>query len=82
MSNQIILNQLKIEISGVIYETATRPPLAGPYAFSHIPTPVDDLPKIFLKNDLPPTWLFTNSTTNAEGKGLITVKVNIPNPIY
>jgi len=60
---------------GVIYETATRPPLAGPYAFSHIPTPVDDLPKIFLKNDLPPTWLFTNSTTNAEGKGLITVKV-------
>ena len=60
---------------GVIYETNTRPPLAGPYAFSRLPRPVDDLPKIYLKNDLPATWLFTNSTTNAEGKGLVTVKV-------
>ena len=60
---------------GVIFESATRPPLAGPYAFSRLPRPVDDLPKIYLKNDLPATWLFTNSTTNAEGKGLVTVKV-------
>merc|ERR1719270_3089200 len=60
---------------GVIYQTNTRPPLAGPYAFSRLPRPVDDLPKIYLKNDLPPTWLFTNSSTNAEGKGLMTIKV-------
>ena len=60
---------------GVIYESNTRPPLAGPYAFSRLPEPTDDLPKIFLKNDLPATWLFTNASTNAEGNGLITVKV-------
>jgi len=24
----------------------TRPPLAGPYAFSKLPKPVDDLPKV------------------------------------
>ena len=48
---------------GVEYETITRPPLAGPYAFSRLPRPVDNLPKIYLKNDLPATWLFTNTTT-------------------
>ena len=48
---------------GVTYETITRPPLAGPYAFSRLPRPVDNLPKIYLKNDLPATWLFTNTTT-------------------
>ena len=31
---------------GVEYETVTRPPLAGPYAFSRLPKPVDDLPKV------------------------------------
>ena len=31
---------------GVIYETVTRPPLAGPYAFSRLPRPVDNLPKV------------------------------------
>jgi len=60
---------------GVVYETATRPPLAGPYAFSRLPRPADDLPKIYLRNDLPPTWLFTNTSTNSEGNGLITVQV-------
>jgi len=60
---------------GVLYETATRPPLAGPYAFSRLPRPVDDLPKIYLRNDLPPTWLFTNTSTNSEGNALITVQV-------
>ena len=60
---------------GVIYETNTRPPLAGPYAFGRPPWPVDDLPKIYLKNNLPATRLLTNSTARAEGKGLVTVKV-------
>ena len=60
---------------GVAYETATRPPLAGPYAFSRLPRPADDLPKIYLRNDLPPTWLFTNTSTNSEGNALITVQV-------
>ncbi len=30
----------------VVVETATRPPLAGPYANSRIPDPVDSLPKV------------------------------------
>ena len=59
----------------VPFEIATRPPLAGPYAFSRLPRPVDDLPKIFLRNDLPNTWLFTNASTNSEGNALITVPV-------
>ena len=59
----------------VPFEIATRPPLAGPYAFSRLPRPADDLPKIFLRNDLPATWLFTNASTNSEGNALITVPV-------
>ena len=31
---------------GVVIETQTRPPLAGPYAFSRLPEPVDNLPKV------------------------------------
>ena len=50
---------------GVEYESATRPPLAGPYAFSRLPRPVDNLPKIYLKNDLPATWLFINTVLMA-----------------
>lgn len=67
----------------VLYETATRPPLAGPYAFSRLPRPVDDLPKIFLKNDLPQTWLFTNATTNSDGFAHVTVPIsNLPNTTW
>lgn len=40
-----------------------RPPLAGPYAFSRIPTPVDDNPKMYLLRDPPPTWIFTSVET-------------------
>lgn len=58
---------------GVEYESATRPPLAGPYAFSRLPRPADNLPKIYLKNDLPATWLFTNATTDADGLAALTV---------
>jgi len=59
----------------VPFALGTRPPLAGPYAFSFLPRPADDLPKIFLRNDLPDTWLFTNTSTNSEGNALITVPV-------
>ncbi len=61
---------------GVEYESATRPPLAGPYAFSTLPRPVDNLPKIYLTNDLPETWLFLNVTT--DGSGLASIPVEAP----
>lgn len=60
---------------GIPFETGTRPPLEGPYAFSRLPRPADDLPKIFLRNDLPQTWLFTNTTTDNQGNALLTVPV-------
>lgn len=44
----------------VIYRPATRPPLAGPYAFSRFPTPVWNKPRVFLQHDIPDTWLFAN----------------------
>ncbi|KAJ9579454.1 hypothetical protein L9F63_024436, partial [Diploptera punctata] len=44
----------------VVYQPATRPPLAGPYAFSRIPTPVWNKPRVFLMHDIASTWLFTN----------------------
>ena len=56
------------------YEVKTRPNLAGPYAFSKIPEPVDNLPKIYLRKDLPNTWLFMNATTDIDGKASIPVK--------
>ena len=59
---------------GIVIETQTRPPLAGPYAFSRLPEPVDNLPKIYLKQDLPNTWLFLNTTTDSEGKSSLPVK--------
>lgn len=59
---------------GVIYETVTRPPLAGPYAFSYLPQPVDNRPKLYLQSDLPDTWLFINTTTDLDGKASIPVK--------
>jgi len=58
----------------VLYETVTRPPLAGPYAFSRLPEPVDNLPKLYLEKDLPDTWLFINTTTDLDGKASIPVK--------
>jgi len=60
---------------GLVYEASTRPPLAGPYAFSKLPEPVDNLPKLYLQKDLPSTWLFINTTTDLDGKASIPVKV-------
>ncbi len=59
---------------GIVYESVTRPPLAGPYAFSKLPQPVDTFPKFYLPSDLPDTWLFINSTTDLDGKASIPVK--------
>jgi hypothetical protein len=44
----------------VVYKPVTRPPLAGPYAFSRIPPPVWNKPQVFLMHDIASTWLFTN----------------------
>lgn len=44
----------------VTHRLATRPPLAGPYAFSRIPPPVWNKPRVFLMHDILNTWLFTN----------------------
>ena len=43
--------------------TLKRPPLAGPYAFSHIPAPVDNNPKIYLLRNPAPTWIFASVET-------------------
>lgn len=44
----------------VVYHPVTRPPLAGPYAFSRIPTPNWSGPRVFLPHDIANTWLFAN----------------------
>jgi len=43
--------------------TLKRPPLAGPYAFSFIPAPVDNNPKIHILRNPPPTWIFSSVET-------------------
>ncbi|CAG0914373.1 unnamed protein product [Notodromas monacha] len=40
----------------------TRPPLAGPFAFSRIPRPVDARPRFHVKRDFADTWLFHDLT--------------------
>lgn len=47
----------------VTYRSRLRPPLAGPYAFSRIPAPVWDHPRVFLMHDVASPWLFTNTTS-------------------
>lgn len=44
-----------------LFKYHTKPPLAGPYAFSRIPKPRWDHPRIHLKHDIESTWLFMNS---------------------
>jgi hypothetical protein len=44
-----------------LFKFQTKPPLAGPYAFSRIPKPRWDHPRIHLKKDIQNTWLFMNS---------------------
>lgn len=59
--------------------TGTRPPLAGPYAFSRFPRPVWNHPKVYLTEDLAPTWLFTNFSSGYEGK--TSIRRRIPNTL-
>lgn len=49
----------------VTLKPLVRPPLAGPYAFSRIPTPVDNNPKIYLLRSPPPTWIFSSVTAGS-----------------
>lgn len=48
--------------------SVTRPPLAGPYAFSRIPRPIWNKPKIYLTQDIASTWLFNNFSANYDGR--------------
>lgn len=61
--------------------TLIRPPLAGPYAFSRIPTPADDNPKIFLLRDPPPTWIFQSVDTGYYIFNHLHVIPNIQTPL-
>lgn len=45
---------------GLSFPLPTRPPLAGPYAFSRIPKPIWNKPKVYLTEEIADTWLFTN----------------------
>ncbi|KAK5646677.1 hypothetical protein RI129_005141 [Pyrocoelia pectoralis] len=64
---------------GLTFHTVTRPPLAGPYAFSRIPKPVWNKPKVYLSHNIADTWLFTNFSLNIEGKTSIGRK--LPNSL-
>lgn len=50
---------------GLPVEHPTRPPLAGPYAFSKIPQ--QHLTKLYLSSDIADTWIFTNFSTRNDG---------------
>ncbi|XP_053625843.1 thioester-containing protein 1 allele S3-like [Plodia interpunctella] len=50
-------------------ETATRPPLAGPYAFSRLPPPPS--PRYYLTVTPQDTWAFSNLTLDFDGTGSI-----------
>ncbi|KAG5896879.1 hypothetical protein JTB14_033520 [Gonioctena quinquepunctata] len=64
---------------GLPIHSVTRPPLAGPYAFSRIPKPVWNTPKVYLTQDIAPTWLFNNFTSGYEGK--TSIRRRIPNTL-
>ncbi|XP_063529848.1 thioester-containing protein 1 allele R1-like [Cydia strobilella] len=48
-------------------ETGTRPPLAGPYAFSRLPTP--PTPRYYLNLAPQPTWTVANFSIDNDGRG-------------
>ncbi|CAG9825408.1 unnamed protein product [Phaedon cochleariae] len=64
---------------GLQVHSVTRPPLAGPYAFSRIPRPVWNVPKVYPARDVAPTWLFDNFTSGYEGKA--SVRRRLPNTV-
>lgn len=59
--------------------SVTRPPLAGPYAFSRIPKPVWNKPKVYLTQDVTPTWLFSNFSLGFDGK--TSIRRRLPNTL-
>lgn len=44
-----------------ILKTFTRPPLAGPYAFSRIPKPHWNRPRVNVPHAIEKTWLFLST---------------------
>ncbi|KFB45610.1 AGAP008364-PA-like protein [Anopheles sinensis] len=58
-----------------VLRTNTRPPLAGPFAFSRIPRPHRDIPRLFLSQEIQDTWLFTNTYSGFSGEKTIQKKV-------
>ncbi|KAK4294086.1 hypothetical protein Pmani_033266 [Petrolisthes manimaculis] len=52
---------------GLEYNAPTRPPLAGPYAFSYLPPPPDSRPRLYLNQHVPSTWLFRDTSTKFNG---------------
>ncbi|XP_057670871.1 thioester-containing protein 1 allele R1-like [Diorhabda carinulata] len=63
---------------GLPIHSVTRPPLAGPYAFSRIPKPVWNKPKVYLSENIADTWLFNNFSTY-EGKAFL--RRRLPNSL-
>lgn len=57
------------------FKTNTRPPLAGPYAFSRIPKPHKNIPRLFLSQEIANTWLFESAYSGFSGQKTITKKV-------
>ncbi|XP_046385261.1 CD109 antigen-like [Ischnura elegans] len=56
---------------------ATRPHLAGPYAFSRIPAPTWNYrPRVHLISEPANTWFFTNVSSGADGK--VTIRRTLP----
>lgn len=64
---------------GVAYNAPTRPPLAGPYAFSYLPPPPDSRPRLYLNQAVPPTWLFLDAETKFNG--VVRLKEKAPDAI-
>lgn len=64
---------------GVAYQAPTRPPLAGPYAFSFLPPPPDSRPRLYLHEAVPPTWLFRDTQTKFNG--IVTLREKAPDAI-
>ncbi|XP_044750502.1 CD109 antigen-like isoform X2 [Coccinella septempunctata] len=64
---------------GLPIHPVTRPPLAGPYAFSRIPTPVWNIPKVYLQSEVLETWIFSNFSLRHDGT--LTIRRRLPNKI-
>ncbi|KAM3964840.1 thioester-containing protein 1 allele R1 [Aphomia sociella] len=67
LTDGVVIQNKKPEDSGEV-ETGTRPPLAGPYAFSRLPPPPS--PRYYLTVPLPEhnTWMFNNFTVGSDGQ--------------